>query len=86
MLNYQIIVMNILLPYTPDQNGNTQTPIVQTVSGATGGDISQGPIIKTREVIRTYYNIYSCGCDSNKTSCGSNNVITILQSTITITN
>ena len=72
---------------TPDANGNTQTPIVQTVSGATGGDISQGTNYKnTGKSTATYYNIYSCGCDSNKTSCGSNNIITILQSTVTIIN
>ncbi len=72
---------------TPDATGNTQTPIVQTVSGATGGDISQGTNYKnTGKSTATYYNIYSCGCDSNKTSCGSNNTITILQSTVTITN
>ena len=65
---------------TPDATGNTQTPIVQTVSGATGGDISQGTNYKnTGKSTATYYNIYSCGCDSN-------NTITILQSTVTITN
>ncbi len=73
---------------TPDANGNTQTPIIQTVSGATGGDISQGTTYKnTGTSTATYYNIYSCGCDSDKSSCNANsNVITVLQSTITLVN
>ena len=76
------------ITYTPDANGNTQNAITSTVSGATGGDISQGTSYKnTGTSTATYYNIYSCGCDSSKNSCNvDNNVITALQSTITLTN
>ena len=76
------------ITYTPDANGNTQNALTSTVSGATGGDISQGTSYKnTGTSTATYYNIYSCGCDSSKNSCNpDNNVITALQSTITLTN
>ena len=76
------------ITYTPDASGNTQNAITSTVSGATGGDISQGTTYKhTGTSTATYYNVYSCGCDANKNSCNSdNNVITALQSTITLTN
>jgi len=76
------------ITYTPDANGNTQNAITSTVSGATGGDISQGTNYKnTGTSTATYYNVYSCGCDANKNSCNSDsNVITALQSTITLTN
>ena len=76
------------ITYTPDANGNTQNAITSTVSGATGGDISQGTSYKnTGTSTATYYNVYSCGCDANKNSCNSDsNVITALQSTITLTN
>ena len=76
------------ITYTPDANGNTQNAITSTVSGATGGDVSQGTTYKnTGTSTATYYNVYSCGCDANKNSCNSdNNVITALQSTITLTN
>ena len=76
------------ITYTPDANGNTQNAITSTVSGATGGDISQGTNYKnTGTSTATYYNVYSCGCDANKNSCNSDsNVITALQSTVTLTN
>ncbi len=76
------------ITYTPDASGNTQNAITSTVSGATGGDVSQGTTYKnTGTSTATYYNVYSCGCDANKNSCNSdNNVITALQSTITLTN
>ena len=76
------------ITYTPDANGNTQNAITSTVSGATGGDVSQGTTYKnTGTSTATYYNVYSCGCDANKNSCNpDNNVITVLQSTITLTN
>ena len=76
------------ITYTPDANGNTQNAITSTVSGATGGDISQGTSYKnTGTSTATYYNVYSCGCDANKNSCNSDsNVITALQSTVTLTN
>ena len=76
------------ITYTPDANGNTQNAITSTVSGATGGDVSQGTSYKnTGTSTATYYNVYSCGCDANKNSCNSDsNVITALQSTITLTN
>ena len=76
------------ITYTPDASGNTQNAITSTVSGATGGDISQGTNYKnTGTSTATYYNVYSCGCDANKNSCNSDsNVITALQSTITLTN
>ncbi len=76
------------ITYTPDASGNTQSAKTQTVSGATGGDISQGTTYKnTGASTATYYNIYSCGCNASKNSCSTNNnSITILQSTITLTN
>ena len=76
------------ITYTPDASGDTENPIFDTVSGATGGDISQGTNYKnTGTSTATYYNVYSCGCDANKNSCNSDsNVITALQSTITLTN
>ena len=76
------------ITYTPDASGNTQNAIISTVSGATGGDISQGTNYKnTGTSTATYYNVYSCGCDANKNSCNSDsNFITALQSTITLTN
>ena len=76
------------ITYTPDASGNTQNATTSTVSGATGGDISQGTSYKnTGTSTATYYNVYSCGCDANKNSCNSDsNVITALQSTITLTN
>ena len=76
------------ITYTPDAGGNTQTPITQTVSGATGGDISQGPNYKnTGTSTATYYNIYSCGCNANKNSCNLNDdIVTALQTTVTLVN
>tara|TARA_B100000886_G_scaffold30124_1_gene18948 strand:+ start:2128 stop:2742 length:615 start_codon:yes stop_codon:yes gene_type:complete len=76
------------ITYTPDASGNTQNAMTSTVSGATGGDISQGTSYKnTGTSTATYYNVYSCGCDANKNSCNSDsNVVTALQSTITLTN
>ena len=74
------------ITYTPDQTGNTQTAKTSTVSGTTGGDVSQGTTYKDSGTsIATFYNIYSCGCNANKSSCNSDNVITVLQSTITLT-
>ena len=69
------------ITYTPDQNGNTQTAKTSTVSGTTGGDISEGTTYKdsgTSESV--FYNIYSCGQDSES------NVITVLQSTVSVVN
>ena len=76
------------ITYTPDANGNTQNARTSTVSGASGGDVSQGTTYKnTGTSTATYYNIYSCGCDANKNSCDINdNVITALQTTITLVN
>ena len=76
------------ITYTPDASGNTQTPIIQTVSGATGGDISQGTNYKnTGASTATFYNIYSCGCDADKLSCNlDNNLVSVLQTTVTLTN
>lgn len=76
------------ITYTPDANGNTQTAKTSTVSGASGGDISEGTTYKDAGTsTATYYNIYSCGCDSSKNSCDVNdNVITALQSTVTLVN
>ena len=76
------------ITYTPDGNGNTQTAKTSTVSGTTGGDISEGTTYKDAGTsTSTFYNIYSCGCDADKTSCNSNNsVITVLQSTVTVVN
>ena len=76
------------ITYTPDANGNTQNARTSTVSGASGGDVSQGTTYKnTGTSTATYYNIYSCGCDANKNSCDINdNIITALQTTITLVN
>ena len=76
------------ITYTPDASGNTQTPITQTVSGATGGDISQGTNYKnTGASTATFYNIYSCGCNADKLSCNlDNNLVSVLQTTVTLTN
>ena len=76
------------ITYTPDSNGNTQTAITSTVSGTTGGDVSEGTTYKdSGNSTSTYYNIYSCGCDANKTSCNINdNIVTALQSTVTVVN
>ena len=76
------------ITYTPDASGNTQTPIIQTVSGTTGGDISQGTNYKnTGTSTATYYNIYSCGCNADKLSCNlDNNLVSVLQTTVTLTN
>ena len=76
------------ITYTPDANGNTQTAKTSTVSGASGGDISEGTTYKDSGTsTATYYNIYSCGCDSSKNSCDvDDNVITALQSTVTLVN
>ena len=76
------------ITYTPDANGNTQNAITSTVSGATGGDISQGTTYKnTGTSTATFYNIYSCGCDADKLSCNlDNNLVSVLQTTVTLTN
>ena len=76
------------ITYTPDASGNTQTAITSTVSGTTGGDVSEGTTYKdSGNSTSTYYNIYSCGCDANKTSCDINdNIVTALQSTVTVVN
>ncbi len=76
------------ITYTPDQNGNTQTAKTSTVSGTTGGDVSEGTTYKDAgSSTSTFYNIYSCGCNADKSSCSSsNNVITVLQSTVTVVN
>ena len=76
------------ITYTPDQNGNTQTAKTSTVSGTTGGDVSEGTTYKDAgSSTSTFYNIYSCGCNADKSSCSSSdNVITVLQSTVTVVN
>ena len=76
------------ITYTPDASGNTQTAITSTVSGTTGGDVSEGTTYKdSGNSTSTYYNIYSCGCDANKTSCDiDDNIVTALQSTVTVVN
>ena len=76
------------ITYTPDASGNTQNAIISTVSGATGGDISQGTNYKnTGTSTATYYNIYSCGCNADKLTCNlDNNFVSVLQTTVTLTN
>jgi len=76
------------ITYTPDQTGNTLDAIASTVSGTTGGDVSEGTTYKDAgSSTSTFYNIYSCGCNADKSSCSSsNNVITVLQSTVTVVN
>ena len=76
------------ITYTPNASGETETPISDTVSGATGGDISQGTNYKnTGTSTATYYNIYSCGCNADKLTCNlDNNFVSVLQTTVTLTN
>lgn len=73
---------------TPDSNGMTQSAKTKTVAGTTGGDISTGTTYKSGGSSKaTYYNIHSCGCDTIANQCtAGKNIISVLQSTVTVTN
>ena len=73
---------------TPDSNGMTQSAKTKTVAGSTGGDISAGTTYKSGGSSQaTYYNIHSCGCDASANQCNAgSNSISVLQSTVTVTN
>ena len=85
---YRVFRYEYFITYTPDASGNTQTPITQTVSGATGGDISQGTSYKnTGTSTATYYNVYSCGCNESKDKCSAqSNIIVPLEAVVTLIN
>ena len=73
---------------TPDASGMTQSEKKKTVAGSTGGDISAGTTYKSGGSSQaTYYNIHSCGCDARANQCNAGkNSISVLQSTVTVTN
>ena len=73
---------------TPDSNGMTQSAKTKTVAGSSGGDISTGTTYKSGGSSQaTYYNIHSCGCDASANQCSAGkNSISVLQSTVTVTN
>ena len=58
----------------------------KTVAGASGTDISESTSYKDGGTSKaTYFNIYSCGCNTNPTQCKSGtHAISALQSTVTI--
>ena len=66
----------------------TQSAKTKTVAGSTGGDISAGTTYKSGGSSQaTYYNIHSCGCDASANQCNAgSNSISVLQSTVTVTN
>ena len=75
------------ITYTPDTNGQTTTPTTKTVSGASGGDISESSSYKSGTTgTATYFTIYSCGCDSSKNQCKTGNIVTALESYVSKVN
>ena len=76
------------ITYTPNLNGQTTTATNKTVAGASGTDISESTSYKDGGTSKaTYFNIYSCGCNTNPTQCKSGtHAISALQSTVTIVN
>ena len=76
------------ITYTPDSNGQTSTPTTKTVSGTSGGDISESSSYKSGTTgTATYFTIYSCGCDAAANSCNAqNNVIVPLEAVVTLVN
>ena len=76
------------ITYTPDTNGQTSTATTKTVSGASGGDISESSSYKSGTTgTATYYTIYSCGCNAPAAQCKSGeNIVTALESYISKVN
>tara|TARA_X000000950_G_C13889562_1_gene650285 strand:+ start:1942 stop:2556 length:615 start_codon:yes stop_codon:yes gene_type:complete len=76
------------ITYTPDTNGQTSTATTKTVSGASGGDISESSSYKSGSTgTATYYTIYSCGCNAPAAQCKSGeNIVTALESYISKVN
>ena len=70
------------ITYTPDTNGQTSTATTKTVSGASGGDISESSSYKSGTTgTVTYYTIYSCGCNAPASQCKSGeNIVPALES------
>ena len=76
------------ITYTPDINGQTSTATTKTVSGASGGDISESSSYKSGTTgTATYYTIYSCGCNAPASQCKSGeNIVTALESYVSKVN
>ena len=76
------------ITYTPDTNGQTSTGTTKTVSGASGGDISESSSYKSGTTgTATYYTIYSCGCNAPAAQCKSGeNIVTALESYVSKVN
>ena len=76
------------ITYTPDTNGQTSTGTTKTVSGASGGDISESSSYKSGTTgTATYYTIYSCGCNAPAAKCKSGeNIVTALESYVSKVN
>tara|TARA_A100001015_G_scaffold319242_1_gene441543 strand:+ start:1958 stop:2572 length:615 start_codon:yes stop_codon:yes gene_type:complete len=76
------------ITYTPDANGQTTTSKTKTVSGASGGDISESSSYKSGTTgTATYFTIYSCGCNASAAQCQSGeNIVTALESYVAKTN
>ena len=76
------------ITYTPDTNGQTSTATTKTVSGASGGDISESSSYKSGTTgTATYYTIYSCGCNAPAAQCtAGENIVTALESYISKVN
>ena len=75
------------ITYTPDSNGQTSTPTTKTVSGTSGGDISESSSYKSGTTgTATYFTIYSCGCDASKNQCKTGNIVTALESYVSKAN
>ena len=75
------------ITYTPDANGQTTTPTTTTVSGTSGGDISESSSYKSGTTgTATYFTIYSCGCDASKNQCQTGNIVTALESYVSKVN
>lgn len=76
------------ITYTPDTNGQTSTATTKTVSGASGGDISESSSYKSGTTgTATYYTIYSCGCNAPAAQCtAGENIVTALESYVSKVN
>ena len=76
------------ITYTPDINGQTSTATTKTVSGASGGDISESSSYKSGTTgTATYYTIYSCGCNAPAAQCtAGDNIVTALESYVSKVN
>ena len=76
------------ITYTPDTNGQTSTATTKTVSGASGGDISESSSYKSGTTgTATYYTIYSCGCNAPAAQCTpGTNIVTALESYVSKVN